>query len=387
MLPRLRIPPGLACPPPTTGSSPAGVAGYLVRRLPCSGTSLADTPLLASRKYFEILGGATSAQAAPVAIRSGATRGMSEPASNLPVLVSPQPDFDLERLQRLLLAGIAAPNSRRAYARALTDFMGWYGQEPRGPFSRLVVEEYRTHLSTRGLAPSTINVRLSAIRKLAEQAAEAGLLSSERALGIQKLKGARKLGIRAGNWLTKEQASQLLHAPDIETLNGKRNRALLALLLGCGLRRTELANLTFNNVQQREGRWVLPDLVGKGGRIRTVPLPAWVKAAIDAWATAAELSDGRVFRAIDKSGRIWGEGITAKVIWWVVLRYAKEVGIAKLAPHDLRRTCAKLCRAAGGDLEQIQLLLGHASVQTTEQYLGTKQNLMEAVNDRLGLEL
>lgn len=312
---------------------------------------------------------------------------MSEPAAVLPVLVPPRPGQDLDRLKRLLLAGISAPNSRRAYARALTDFVEWYVREPRRSFSKFVVEEYRTHLATLRLAPSTINVRLSAIRKLASQAAEVGLLSSELALGIQNLKGARKLGVRAGNWLTKEQASQLLHAPDTNTLKGKRDRALLALLLGCGLRRTELANLTFDHVQQRDGRWVLPDLVGKGGRVRTVPLPAWVKCALDVWTDAARLSDGTVFRAINKKGTMWGQGITAKVIWWVVRRYAKQVGIPKLAPHDLRRTCAKLCRAAGGDLEQIQLLLGHASIQTTEQYLGTKQNLMEAVNDRLGLEL
>ncbi len=310
---------------------------------------------------------------------------MSEPVATLPVLV-PRPGQDLDRLKRLLLAGMSAANSRRAYARALTDFVEWYVREPRGPFSKLVVEEYRTHLSTL-LAPSTINVRLSAIRKLASQAAEAGLLSAELASGIQRVTGARKLGVRAGNWLTKEQASQLLHAPDVQTLKGKRDRALLALLIGCGLRRSELANLGFRNVQQREGRWVLPDLVGKGGRIRTVPLPAWVKCAIDDWAAAAGLSEGTVFRSINKSGQMWGQSITAKVIWWVVLRYAKQVGIPKLAPHDLRRTCAKLCRATGGDLEQIQLLLGHASIQTTEQYLGTRQNLVEAVDDRLGLSL
>lgn len=312
---------------------------------------------------------------------------MSEPAANLPVLVVPRPGHDLDRLKRLLLAGISAPNSRRAYGRALTDFVEWYIREPRAPLSKLVVEEYRTHLAMLLLAPSTINVRLSAIRKLASQAAEAGLLSSDLAVGIQNLKGARKLGIRAGNWLTKEQASQLLHAPNTGTVKGKRDRALLALLLGCGLRRAELANLDFDTVQQRDGRWVLPDLVGKGGRVRTVPLPAWVKCAIDEWAFAAGLAEGRVFRSINKSGQIWGQGITPKVIWWVVVRYAKQVGIPKLAPHDLRRTCAKLCRVAGGDLEQIQLLLGHASIQTTEQYLGTRQNLVEAVNDRLGLDL
>ncbi len=228
---------------------------------------------------------------------------------------------------------------------------------------------------------------MSAIRKLASQAAEAGLLSNDLASGIQRLKGARKLGVRAGNWLTKEQASELLHSPDTGTLKGKRDRALLALLIGCGLRRSEMAALSFENIEQREGRWVLPDLVGKGGRVRTVPLPAWVKSGIDAWSSAAGLCEGKVFRSIDKKGLVWGQGITAKVIWWVVLRYAKKVGIPKLAPHDLRRTCAKLCRAAGGDLEQIQLLLGHASIQTTEQYLGTRQNLVEAVNDRLGLDL
>jgi integrase len=311
---------------------------------------------------------------------------MSEPAPALPVLVS-RPATDLDRLKRLLLAGIPSPHSRRAYCQALTDFVEWYRREARGPFSRLLVEEYRTRCSMLGLAPSTINVRLSAVRRLVAEAAEAGLLPVEIASSIRALKGARKPGVRAGNWLTREQASQLLHAPDRQTVNGRRDCALLALLIGCGLRRSEVAGLDFGNLEQREGRWVLPDLSGKGGRIRTVPVPTWVKRAIDEWAQAACLSEGKVFRSVNKSGRVWGQGITAKVIWWVVLRYARQTGIPKLAPHDLRRTCARLCRAAGGDLEQIQLLLGHASIQTTERYLGTRQNLVEAVNDRLGIAL
>ncbi len=94
-----------------------------------------------------------------------------------------------------------------------------------------------------------------------------------------------------------------------------------------------------------------------------------------------------MFRAVNKGGRIYGEGLTANVIWSVVQAYAAQLGVPRLAPHDLRRTCAKLCRAAGGDLEQIQLLLGHASIQTTERYLGTRQNLIQAVNDHLGLDV
>lgn len=84
---------------------------------------------------------------------------------------------------------------------------------------------------------------------------------------------------------------------------------------------------------------------------------------------------------------MWGQGLTEKVVWHVVERYAAEAGLANIAPHDLRRTCAKLCRAGGGELEQIQLLLGHASVQTTERYLGTRQNLADAPNDHTGLGL
>ena len=163
---------------------------------------------------------------------------------------------------------------------------------------------------------------------------------------------------------------------------------MLALLIGCGLRRAELLRLNVENIQQREGRWVIPDLLGKGNRRRTVPVPAAVKARVDDWLAAAGIDQGRVFRPVNKGGKVIGVAIAdEKAVWQVVLKYARATSLGKLAPHDLRRTCAKLCRKAGGDLEQIQLLLGHASVQTTERYLGTEQNLVTAVNDAIGLTL
>lgn len=161
---------------------------------------------------------------------------------------------------------------------------------------------------------------------------------------------------------------------------------MLAMLIGCGLRRGELLALTLESVQQREEHWVIADLVGKGGHVRAVPIPWWVKSAVDAWTTAAGVTGGRVFRAINKAGRIWGGGMSPKVLWDVVRAAAARAGIDKLAPRDLRRTCARLCHVAGGELEQIQFLLGHVSVQTTERYLGCKQKLRHAVNDRLGIE-
>jgi site-specific recombinase XerD len=186
------------------------------------------------------------------------------------------------------------------------------------------------------------------------------LLSPELAAGIRRVKGVRGLGVRVGNWLTAEQGKRLLHATSSDTLRSKRNRAMLSLLIGCGLRRAELLGLTMNSIQLREEHWVIADLVGKG--------------------------TGGVFRAINKAGRIWGDGMTPKVLWEVVKDAAARGGIEKLAPHDLRRTCARLCHLAGGELDQIQFLLGHVSIQTTERYLGCKQKLRTAVNDKIGIE-
>jgi len=229
-------------------------------------------------------------------------------------------------------------------------------------------------------------VRLAAVRRLAYEAADAGLLSPELAAGIRRVKGLKKLGVRLGNWLSLDEVRTLWQFPNAETLKGKRDRAIIAVLLGCGLRRRELADLTFDHLQRREDHWAIVDLIGKGGHIRTVPVPEWVKRFLDDWFQAASILKGRLFRCVCRSGTTWGEGMTEKVVWHVVKTYAMKLGIPKLAPHDLRRSCARFCHAAGGELEQIQFLLGHVSVQTTERYLGCKQRLREAVNDRIGIE-
>jgi integrase len=171
-----------------------------------------------------------------------------------------------------------------------------------------------------------------------------------------------------------------------DSLRSKRNYAIFAFLIGCGLRRGELLALTASSIQLREDHWVIADLHGKAGHIRTVPIPFWVKQALDCWTAASGIKDGCLFRAINKSGQIWGQGMTPKVLWEVVKRAAAAAGIDKLAPHDLRRTWARLCHLAGGELDQIQFLLGHVSIQTTEIYLGCKQKLRFAVNDKIGIE-
>lgn len=113
-------------------------------------------------------------------------------------------------------------------------------------------------------------------------------------------------------------------------------------------------------------------------------MPNWVKGAVDKWTAAAQVTDVRIFRAFSRHGSTWGRGISESVVWYVVRSCARRLDLEHIAPHDLRRTCAKLCHSNGGELEQIQFLLGHASVLTTERYLGCKQNLEQPVNDRFG---
>jgi hypothetical protein len=119
----------------------------------------------------------------------------------------------------------------------------------------------------------------------------------------------------------------------------------------------------------------------------TAPMPTWAKVAVDAWASPAGVVEGYVFRPVNRAHRVTGEALGEKVVWQLIKPYADAAGVPGIAPHDLRRTCAKLCRAGGGELEQIQLLLGHASVQTTERYLGTKQDLVHAPNDAIKLKV
>jgi integrase len=294
---------------------------------------------------------------------------------------------DLDHCKLAVINSLASPASRRVYLFAMDQFIAWYCSEPRLAFNRIVMTRYRLHLESRFLAASTINLRLAAVRRLANEAADTGLLSPDLAAGIGRVKGAKKLGFRSGNWLSLEQSSAVLSQTLGDSLRAKRDYAILAVLLGCGLRRSELAALRTDDIQSRQGHWAIVDLIGKGGHIRTVPIPQWSKDALDAWMSAARIVRGRIFRAIGRKGEIWGNGISANVVWSVVRSRCQKAGMERIAPHDLRRTCAKLCHTSGGEIEQIQFLLGHASVLTTERYLGCKQNLGQPVNDRFSPEV
>ena len=182
---------------------------------------------------------------------------------------------DLEQSKSAVLNSLTSSSSQRTYDHAIREFIDWYCSEPRLAFNKTVVTRYRISLEQRHYASTTINLRLAAVQRLAYEAADCGLLSADLAAGTRK-----RFGVPVGNWLTAEQGKRLLLTADGPSLRGKRDYVTLAILLGCGLRRAELTALRVEDIQQREEHWVIADLAGKGGHIRTIPVPDWVKAGI-----------------------------------------------------------------------------------------------------------
>ena len=159
---------------------------------------------------------------------------------------------DLDQAKSAVLNSLSSIDAQRGYRHAIDEFIRWYCSAPRLSFSQSVVLGYRIHLEARHLAPGTINLRLGAVRRLAYEASDRGLRSPELAAGIRRVRGVKKIGVRLGNWPTPEQSHRLWISPDFQCMKGERDRALLAVLLACGLRRHEEVNLDFGHIQQRE---------------------------------------------------------------------------------------------------------------------------------------
>lgn len=284
---------------------------------------------------------------------------------------------------KLATDGLDSEHSVRAYTTALLDFLTWRQEHGAPAMTKSAVTAYKRHLLTLGLSSSTINLRLSAVRKLMVEAADNGLLATADATAIGRIKGVKRSGRRAGNWLTLKQAQALLDAPDVATVKGLRDRAILAVLLGAGLRRSECAALQVSHLAMRDGRPCLVDLHGKGGRTRTVPVAGWVMAALQAWIARAGMTSGPVFVGLTKNHGLTSKALTPQAIMLTVEQYAP----AGIEPHDLRRSFAKLAYAGGSPLDQVSLSLGHASLTTTERYLGLEQVLSNgsAPSDKIGL--
>src|SRR5258705_11508786 len=163
-------------------------------------------------------------------------------------------------LRKLVLDSVSSPHSQRNYAKALDDLFAFCASRL---LTRSLLMEWRAGMES--LSPSTINVRLSAVRKLVGEARRNNLIGSEEAASLTDIPNIRQKGTRLGNWLTPEQAKELLAVPNLSTLKGKRDYVILALLVDCALRRNELAELDVATIQQREGAGCWPTSRARAG--------------------------------------------------------------------------------------------------------------------------
>jgi len=279
-------------------------------------------------------------------------------------------------LVNLVLASVPSLNTRRSYAKGVADLLAFADGRS---VTRILLLEWRAAMKAAGRSAATVNLRISAARALVREARTSGAIDAQQAFDLLGVTGLPRRGARTGNWLTEAQVRELLAVPDRKTLLGKRNYCILAILVGCALREDELATLKVEDIQRRAGRWVILNLMSKGGRVRTVGVQAWVKQAIDAWAAAAKIRDGRLIR---KTTLAPG-GLSSNMIWHIVRDAAARIGVHNFGPHDLRRTCARHCHERGAHIQQIQVMLGHADISTTALYLGTEQDLVHTPNDLL----
>lgn len=301
-----------------------------------------------------------------------------------------------EAVAAVLLRAGEGTHTARAYTRALRDFLAWYDTCQRDtsgrllPFSRALIYRYRASLIERGISASSVNQRLAPIRRMALELSQGDtpLISASDAAAIRGVEGVAQRGRRIGRWLTMEQAQALINHPNVMTKRGLRDRAILAVFLGAGVRRYEGAALTVEHFQQREGRWAIVDLYGKHHRIRSIPVAPWVYVAVRAWLDGAHITSGPIWRAVNRGDRIVGDApLTAQAIRNIIKRNAEAIGVGEIAPHDLRRTFAKLARKGGASLEQIQFSLGHSNVSITADYVGREQDFTTAPSDVIGLSV
>lgn len=287
-----------------------------------------------------------------------------------------------------ILPSIRSKQTQRVYTQHLNNFITF--MESGRPFTRQTVMEWIAEKRGRGLSASTLNQSLAAVKKLAYEArySSSGAISEEVYRGIEDIKGEKKEGRRTGNWLTLSQFDTLIKSIPTD-LTGRRDRALLAVLMGCALRRDELLKLKPNQMVQREGRWVFADVLGKGNKFRTVPIPAGVAARIGEWTDSIEFHKTNsieipefIFCPVSRGGHgVEPKALSESAIAYIVRTRAESAGLGKLAPHDLRRTYAKIARKNGSDLDQIQVVLGHGNVSTTQIYVGSNQNLQQSPAD------
>lgn len=273
------------------------------------------------------------------------------------------------------LANITSLRTRKAYRSDLEDFLRFAGirqAEGLRRVTRAHVIAWRLDMEARGLAAATVCRRLAALSALCEHLRDARAIESNPTRGVKRPKGGSREGKTPA--ISDGQARALLDAPPADTLQGKRDRAVLATLLYHGLRRAEVCSLRVGDLQSRGGMAHLR-VRGKGGIVRFVPAHPSALARINDYLSAAGHRDdlgGQLFRPLKNPlGGTVDRALCGTTLYRrIVRRYARQIGlnVPGLCVHSLRATAATNALGRGAEIATVQEWLGHAHIATTRLY-------------------
>lgn len=283
------------------------------------------------------------------------------------------PVHDISSLVELSLSGLS-PRTAESYRARIREFLS--RSKPLTAHSINIWIQY--HLDANrdkrinGIEAS--NQRLAAIKKFAKVCYNTGLLAHDIYIPIYNLRGRKRRRIEARRWLTQAQFTALTN--DLWQLDTKpkdlRDGAIIALALGCGLRRAEIARARMGNLQVRESRWCIVDLLTKGGKVRTMGIPTWAWNFLDRWlAVGVDRKDKNALLFPRLDGKDNGQPMTGKALANIVKEMGCLIDMDDLHPHDLRRTHAQLALRNGANIAMVQQSLGHSALTTTAKYLST----------------
>ena len=272
------------------------------------------------------------------------------------------------------------PETKRAYTRALRQYATFctlHGWEVTPQAD--VLEAWQADMRGRGLAPKTISQSLAAVRWAARKARRWNVIDAVTLHELSEVHAVGGAGVRLGRWLTMDELQRLIRAPRGQGAGAVRDRAMLAMLAGCGLRRMELCRLTFAHLEERDGEpTALVNLVGKRDRVRSVAIPRFVRPWLASWLRVYRdacpvTPQSPLLANVRPGGLGWVEcrAISPDTVYRVLASAAVAAGLPDVAPHDLRRSAAKAMQDGGAGLHEIRDVLGHTSVSTTERYLAT----------------
>jgi site-specific recombinase XerD len=282
--------------------------------------------------------------------------------------IIPASHQDFDAIVKLAIDGLASEKSKRRYSIALDRFLTWYTTSGHRTLTKSAVQAYKSHLlDDLELAPSTVNVNLSAIRRMATEAADNGLLDDHTAAAVRRVSNVRNETVPAGREVAPGEIAGLMGACAKDpSAAGVRDAALVGVLYVTGARRSEVAALTVADYEQDTGALTIRH--GKGNKQRAVYVTNGAKQALDDWLAVRGADPGPLFLAINKGGRVLDHGISGQAIARVLRKRADQAGVGEMTPHDLRRTMVGDMLDAGADLVTVQKVCGHASPTTTARY-------------------